>query len=324
MKPSRELRNVVLGMYHDWSTSNADAAELFTSSDDAVLIGTAPGEWFIGGKVIRAALAAQEEQIGQPKITPGTIYAFEEGSTGWAADECIMELPNGRALVVRLTLVLHREGGEWRIVHCHSSHGDPNLEDWGENLDLSMEAIARFIEEDRPDLASVTSTEGTVTIVFTDIESSTAVNESVGDDRFLPVLREHHDIVTSSTRTHGGDVVKSAGDGFMLAFPSARRAVECAVAIQRRLADVHSDEIPLLVRMGLHTGEPTRMAEDFYGRDVAYAARVGAAAAGGEILVSSLVKSLVESSGSFAFEPPRELELKGFDGPQSVFALRWT
>ena len=314
----------MLGWHHDVSTSDPGATAIFSSSDDAVFIGTAPDEWWIGGKVIRAVMAAQEDQVGQIKITPGTTYAFEEGNVGWACGETTTELPNGTVVMLRSTFVFHREGGEWRIVHGHFSQGASNLEEWGENLDLSMEAIARFIEEDRPDLASVTSAEGTVTIVFTDIESSTAVNESVGDDRFLPVLREHHDIVTSSTRTHGGDVVKSAGDGFMLAFPSARRAVECAVAIQRRLADVHSDEIPLLVRMGLHTGEPTRMAEDFYGRDVAYAARVGAAAAGGEILVSSLVKSLVESSGSFAFEPPRELELKGFDGPQSVFALRWT
>lgn len=60
------------------------------------------------------------------------------------------------------------------------------------------------------------------------------------------------------------------------------------------------------------------------GRDVAYAARLGAAANGGEILVSELVKSLVEPAGSVAFDGPREMELKGFEGPQPVYAVRWS
>ena len=75
--------------------------------------------------------------------------------------------------------------------------------------------------------------------------------------------------------------------------------------------------------MGVHTGEPVRQADDFFGRDVAYAARLGAAAGGGEVLVSSLVKSLVEPSGAFSFEGPHELELKGFDGPQPAFSVVW-
>lgn len=115
-------------------------------------------------------------------------------------------------------------------------------------------------------------------------------------------------------------IVKSQGDGFMLAFPSARRAVECLIAVQRAVAEL---DHAISVRMGLHTGEPTRHADDFFGRDVAYAARLGAAASGGEILVSELVKSLVEPGGSVAFDGPRPLELKGFDGPQPVYAVRY-
>jgi adenylate cyclase len=323
VKPSRELRNVVLGWYHDVSADSVAGADLFTDSDDAVFIGTAPGELWIGGNVIRAVLAAQHEQIGPAQMVPGTIVAFEEGTVGWASDQCTIELANGNVLPLRMTFVFHRERGEWKIVHVHASHGVDNLEQWGEDMDLSMETIAKFIEEDRPDLAPVTSPDGTVTIVFTDIESSTAVNESVGDDRFIPILREHHELLTTNTLSRGGSVVKSQGDGFMLAFPSARRAVECAVAIQRGLSDVGSPDVPVRVRMGMHTGEPTRMADDFYGRDVAYAARLGSAATGGEILVSSLTKSLVESSGSYEFEGPRELHLKGFDGPQPVYVVHW-
>jgi class 3 adenylate cyclase len=75
--------------------------------------------------------------------------------------------------------------------------------------------------------------------------------------------------------------------------------------------------------MGLHTGEPQRREDDFFGRDVAYAARIGSAASGGEILVSSLVRSLVEPSGAVVFSDSRTLELKGFDGPQTVHVVDW-
>jgi class 3 adenylate cyclase len=156
--------------------------------------------------------------------------------------------------------------------------------------------------------------------MFTDIENSTATNEALGDDRFLPLLMRHHDIVAAQTRAASGTVVKSQGDGFMLAFSSARRGVECAIGIQREVSALDG---PIYVRMGLHTGEPVRRADDFFGRDVAYAARIGAAASGGEILVSGLVRSLVEPSGSVSFDGPRELELKGFDGPQAVYAVEW-
>jgi class 3 adenylate cyclase len=156
--------------------------------------------------------------------------------------------------------------------------------------------------------------------MFTDMEGSTATNEAMGDDKFLPLLLRHHEIVEYRTRAAGGTVVKSQGDGFMLAFPSARRGVDCAIVVQREVTAL--DE-RLKVRMGLHTGEPVRHSDDFFGRDVAYAARVGSAASGGEILVSSLVKSLVEPSGSYRFDGPREMELKGFEGPQPIYSVRW-
>ena len=201
----------------------------------------------------------------------------------------------------------------------HFSSGIPNVELVGREF-TNVEAVLAAVEKERPNLTHQVSPEGTVTIMFTDIEGSTATNEAMGDDKFLPLLLRHNDIVNAQTRAAAGTVVKSQGDGFMLAFPSARRAVECAIGIQR---EVSSLDGPIFVRMGMHTGEPIRHEDDFFGRDVAYAARLGSAASGGEILVSSLVKSLVEPSGSFSFDGPRELELKGFAGPQPTFNVVW-
>lgn len=205
-------------------------------------------------------------------------------------------------------------------MHGHVSIAVHSSEAFGREFTTAIDAVASAIEQDRPDLAPVASPEGTLTIMFTDIEASTATNEALGDDAFLPLLIRHNQIVEGHTEAASGSVVKSQGDGYMLAFPSARRAVDCAISVQR---DVCALDERIKVRMGLHTGEPRRHAEDFYGRDVAYAARLGAAAGGGQILVSSLVKSLVEPSGSVRFDGPRKLELKGFEGPQPVYEVLW-
>ncbi len=321
MKPSREVRDLVLGLLHDWANADPNWIELISRSDGAVGIGTDPAEFWVGGPQIRAIAKRQMEEIGRFKIEPGPILAFEEGAFGWASNQCTATFGEGTLLDFRMTFVFHREDGDWKIVQMHVSHARPNLAEMlGLELTTSIEDVADLVERERPDLVPVASPEGTVTIMFTDIEASTAMNEAIGDDAFHPLLLRHHEIVRSRTESVGGTVVEQQGDGFMLAFPSARRGVECAIGIQQ---EVSAFDDRLKVRMGIHTGEPRRRAEHFYGRDVAYAARVGSAASGGEILVSSLVKSLVEPSGSVLFEGPRELELKGFDGPQPVYAVSW-
>lgn len=320
MKPSRELRDVTLGLIHDFANADPSATKEISKSDGTVFIGTDPAEFYIGGPQVQAILRKQFEEIGRFKVEPGTILAFEEGSVGWASHQFTATFGDGTSVDFRTTLVFHREDGEWKMLQIHASFGLPNPEAIGLELTTAIDDVADLVEQERPDLISVTSPEGTVTIMFTDIEGSTATNEAIGDDAFLPLLLRHNEIVRSRTESAGGTLVKSQGDGFMLAFPSARRGLECAIAVQQ---DVSAFDVRLKVRMGLHTGEPAREADDFYGRDVAYAARIGSAAIGGEILVSSLVKSLVEPSGSVLFVGPRELELKGFEGPQQVYAVTW-
>jgi class 3 adenylate cyclase len=319
MEPSREIRDIMLGFYHDWSRGDSDeAARLFSASPHVVGIGSDPGEWVEGGREAVALMRAQIEEI-TVTLTPGRLRCFTEGNVGWVVDDPVI-VWGDVSTNFRVTCILHREANEWKIVHFHASIGIANEEAIGVELPGPIEAVAKIVEAERPDLRPVASPEGTLTIMFTDIEASTATNEAMGDDLFLPLLLKHNEIISTQTASAGGTVVKSQGDGFMLAFPSARRAVDCASYIQREVAGMRED---IKVRMGLHTGEPLRHADDFYGRDVAYAARLGAAAVGGEILVSALVKSLVESSGSVKFDGPRELELKGFDGPQPVFAVVW-
>jgi class 3 adenylate cyclase len=186
-----------------------------------------------------------------------------------------------------------------------------------------IERIATDVGRARPDLTSATAPNGTTTILFTDIEGSTHLTERLGDDAWIGVLREHNEIVRAQAAAHSGFEVKSQGDGFMLAFASARDAIRCAVGIQLAMADRDPAAEQLRVRIGLHTGEPVREADDFYGKAVILASRIAAEARGSEILVSSLVRDLTGSSGEFSFEAPTDAELKGLSGMYQLSAVRW-
>ena len=188
-----------------------------------------------------------------------------------------------------------------------------------------IDRVLSWVEEERPDLAGATAPDGTVTVLFTDIENSTVLNERLGDRRWLEVLRAHNSIVRRCIGEHGGYEVKSQGDGFMIAYPGARRGLECAVDMQRSLARLDDAELdePLRVRIGLHTGEAIREGDDFYGRSVTLAARLGDEAEGGEILTPSIVRDLVGSSADVPFEDAGELQLKGLRGRQRVYRVVW-
>ena len=193
----------------------------------------------------------------------------------------------------------------------------------GRDAPTSVHEVASSVGSERPSLRPAAAPDGTVTILFTDIEASTQLNERLGDVQWLELLRAHHTIVRDQVHEHGGFEVKSQGDGFMIAFPSARRAVQCARAIQSAIASELGDQAdaPIRVRIGLHTGEAIREEADFYGKNIVLAARIADRARGGEILASSVVKQLTESAGDLRFENERELELDGLAGKYTVYRV---
>jgi class 3 adenylate cyclase len=188
-----------------------------------------------------------------------------------------------------------------------------------------IDAVAGDVRNEWPTLRSQVAPEGTVTILFSDIEGFTSMTEQLGDYRAQEILRDHYRLVRSELREHRGFEVKVHGDGFMLAFDSAARALRCASAIQRAQhlwTEKHMDT-PVRVRMGLHTGEAIRDADDFLGSTVNVASRIATEADGGEILVSALLKELCTSSGEFTFDDGEEVELRGLSQPHRVFSVHW-
>jgi eukaryotic-like serine/threonine-protein kinase len=187
----------------------------------------------------------------------------------------------------------------------------------------SVDEVASSVGSERPSLRPAAAPDGTVTILFSDIEASTQLNERLGDVQWLELLRAHHAIVREQVHEHGGFEVKAQGDGFMIAFPSARRAVQCARAIQREIDSQLGGHAfgPIRIRIGLHTGEAIKEEADFYGKNIVLAARIADRAHGGEILASSVVKQLTESAGDLRFENERELELDGLAGTHTVYKV---
>ncbi|MFN2388284.1 MAG: AAA family ATPase [Actinomycetota bacterium] len=167
--------------------------------------------------------------------------------------------------------------------------------------------------------------EGTVTVLFTDVEGSTGLGERAGDISARRILRAHDDLIRVRVEEHGGREIKSLGDGFMVAFPSARRAVECAVAIQRALHEVSrgSADDALRVRMGLNAGEAIHEGGDLFGSAVSAAARISDKARGGEILVSEVVKALIGTHGDLDFKDRGRVRLKGFEDRWRLYEVVW-
>ena len=165
------------------------------------------------------------------------------------------------------------------------------------------------------------------TILFTDVEGSTALTQRLGDAKARDLLRQHERIVRGALKAHGGSEVKTMGDGFMTSFSSATRALECAIAMQRAFAE-HNEgaEEPIMVRIGLNAGEPIAEDDpdgrsDLFGTAVNEAARITATAKGGEILVSNVVRELTKGK-DFLFADRGETSLKGFDEPVRLFEVR--
>ncbi|WP_235737616.1 adenylate/guanylate cyclase domain-containing protein [Nocardioides alcanivorans] len=189
-------------------------------------------------------------------------------------------------------------------------------------LAASIEDVTGWSVADRLRINKLAGPDGTVTVLFSDIEGSTALNEQLGDDDWMALLGEHDAVVRAEVRRHRGHVVKHQGDGFMIVFGSSQRAAQAATGIQANLADAQSPALvvtPIRVRMGIHRGPTIAKDGDYFGRNVALAARIAAAAAGGEVLVSDDVRALLGEDWSCV--DPRDLDLKGFPGSHRAWLL---
>ena len=186
----------------------------------------------------------------------------------------------------------------------------------------SIAALASGALSDAPRVRRAAAPDGTLTLMFSDIEGSTALNERLGDRGWLDILEQHNRLVREQLRRHRGDEVK--------AFGRPGDAVACAVATQRAIAarrwkvgDAGRRPGAIRVRMGLHCGEVVRRGDDFLGLNVAIAARVAQHARGGEILVSAAIVESLEGEPGTNLGEPRRVRFKGIADAQLVYPVAW-
>ena len=239
------------------------------------------------------------------------------------------------------TLVLHRRGDrnvpiafgraaaalipDARFVALEGDIGHPYLGDTS-----YVEVVKQFLDEGRaPEPVAEPQKAGAFrTVLFTDVEGSTALTQRLGDAKAREVLREHERMVREALRSHGGAEVKTMGDGFMASFTSATGALECAIAMQRAFAQHNeSEEEPIKVRIGLNAGEPIAEDDpdgrsDLFGTAVNMAARIAAQAEGGEVLASDVVRQLVAGK-RVLFADRGETALRGFEDPVRLYEVSW-
>jgi class 3 adenylate cyclase len=163
---------------------------------------------------------------------------------------------------------------------------------------------------------------GTLTFLFSDVEASTSLLQRVGSEIFAAMLDRQAQLLTEVSATRGGTIVDRQGDSCMLVFESASDALLAAVQAQQALAGEQWSE-PLRVRMGLHTGEATIVEGRYVGVAVHRAARICAAASGGQVLVSATTRDVAADAlpPSLALEEFGRRKLKGLDGLERLYAL---
>src|SRR6266478_2704639 len=174
----------------------------------------------------------------------------------------------------------------------------------------------------------------TITIFFSDIRGFTDTTEELGDEVANELVREQDFIVRSHIEAYGGDVVKTQGDSFMVAFKATRGAILCAIGIQKSVAEKNSNQAGprIAIGIGINTGEPIRQKDgDYIGGTVNLAARICAAAGPGQILVAESTRyvagriELRKADGGGVVEyVDRGLQpLKGFPEPKRLFEVTW-
>ncbi|WP_179273951.1 adenylate/guanylate cyclase domain-containing protein [Rhodococcoides fascians] len=191
---------------------------------------------------------------------------------------------------------------------------------FGATVRNSVEDLAGWAKVERPDLARMTA-DGDIVVMFSDIEGSTARNEELGDRGWVKLLEKHNKLIRKHVDDHGGHVVKSQGDGYMIAFSDPAEAVRCGVEVQEALLMNPDRWDRIRVRMGIHVGSSVRRGDDLFGLNVAMAARVANQAEGGEILVSEPVRDAIARADGLTLGTPRDVELKGMSGSFQLYPV---
>jgi class 3 adenylate cyclase len=182
----------------------------------------------------------------------------------------------------------------------------------------SIDVIASAVGQAIPVPDQLSSPDGALTLLISDIADASAAAEDLGPERWERLLRDHRMLVEQLVARHDGSVARFEQDGFLASFSGAHAGLGAAVDMQRTFAGTAGG-----MRVGLHSGFVMANPDELLGRNVVLAARIASVAEGGEILVSSTLKRYTESDLTFRFALRGEFHFKGVHGEHAVYSVDW-
>jgi class 3 adenylate cyclase len=254
---------------------------------------------------LKASAAYAAGQVALARGEADSAYrAFQRARTTWESNGATYDVARAREQLGR---ALHESGDEdgslWEL-HAAAAR----FERLGAARDA--ERVAGLLARD-------VSTEVMKTFLFTDIVGSTELASAVGSDRhWVNLLRRHDDALRGIFADHQGQVVDHTGDGFFAAFEDAADAIGAAIAVQRAI----DQDFEFDIRIGVHADGALQTRENYHGKGVHAAARIGAEADGREILAS---EATMKNQPRFDVSNRRAITLKGFKEPISVCSVTW-
>lgn len=187
---------------------------------------------------------------------------------------------------------------------------------------LGIIRVAEGVAAEWPQLAAQAAPEGTVTVLFSEIDGYSDLGDLIGEHDAIEILRRHNEIVEDVVREHGGYAVRADGEAFLVAFGGASRAMRCAKELQRAIDTEASFPEPISIRVGLHAGDADDGASaEFLDRVVLAGAGIACQAQPGEVLVSGLLRDLAAPAGEFAFGTSRRVSVGGAGGRAEELAV---
>jgi class 3 adenylate cyclase len=301
------------------SGDTATARGLIANEPETLLVGNR-GEWLYGLEA-HEVIAAQLSVMPEYERTIHSLEAYEDGAIGWGAAKHTVTFPNGVRVRGRTTAVFRLENGVWRVVQWHASSPVADADDW---FDVDVpRTLSDLVDSLGDDLdSSLTARFNTrhVTLLISDIEDSTRYGVEFGDALWSDVIRRHFDRLGRIADVHRGLIVKTMGDGVLMAFDTPADAARAALAIQDSVIE-HRDVGEYRVRIGIHLGPAVHSDDDYFGYTVTKTARLTSAASGGEILVSKQVAEAIDELEDLSAGRPRALSLKGLPGTHAAYPL---
>ena len=320
------IRSVIYRMAERYGAGDVNGVMESFVGDGVSIIGTGADEIRFGPTEVQIQVARDISEADALSMSMDNIRVDVFGDAAFAFADSEIHARFGdqnHSFPIRATFGLVRTGDGWRIAQNHVSvahRGQSEGRSFSAKLTKTLSDLLVSIDNAAGSSILESADLGTATILFTDIVGSTALSQSMGDHQWSRVIADHFTSVRSLVVSEGGSVVKTLGDGGMFAFRSGTAALIAATRIQQAMAENSSSQLSL--RVGAHTGDVVQGGNDFIGLTVSKAARVAAAARGGEILVSATTAEVVNHS-EIRLGEPKTVELRGISGSHVVYPLLW-